>query len=62
MHGILMLEENVTKGGHITVSFFGLYTFKKKSKTVFINIFKKQNKNRKIKEMPHELGHLRIRT
>lgn len=62
-----MLEENVTKGGHITVSFFGLYTFKKKkkktgSKTVFINIFKKQNKNRKIKEMPHELGHLRIRT
>lgn len=57
-----MLEENVTKGGHITVSFLVYIRLKKKSKTVFINIFKKQNKNRKIKEMPHELGHLRIRT
>lgn len=54
-----MLEENVTKGGHITVSFLVYIRLKKKSKTVFINIFKKQNKNRKIKEMPHELGHLR---
>lgn len=66
MHGILMLEENVTKGGHITVSFLVYIRLKKKkktgSKTVFINIFKKQKKNRKIKEMPHELGHLRIRT
>lgn len=61
-----MLEGNVTKGGHITVSFLVYIRLKKKkktgSKTVFINIFKKQNKNRKIKEMPHELGHLRIRT
>lgn len=56
-----MLEENVTKGGHITVSFL-VYIRLKKKKNVFINIFKKQNKNRKIKEMPHELGHLRIRT
>lgn len=34
-----MLEENVTKGGHITVSFFGLYTFKKKRRRQEVKLF-----------------------
>lgn len=57
-----MLEENVTKGGHITVSFLVYIRLKKKVKLFLLIYLKKQNKNRKIKEMPHELGHLRIRT
>lgn len=36
-----MLEENVIKGGYIIVLFLVYICLKKKSKIVFINIFKK---------------------